>query len=353
MLPASAAADPEDKLNMINEQIYTNQKKIQEKKQKEKVALKDLIYLNRDLSLMSVKLTKAQYDLNIYKRRVETTQEQINKLQTAYNSKRDLLKKRIVQIYKNNHLGLLEFIFTSKDLMMVLNSSHMFEKILKSDVELISEMKSRYQELLGHKRHLTDQTKKIENLTSEITQHQQDLSVQQKKQNTYVSMLRQEIDDYERENQALLKASEEIRALILQRHGTEVRGTGHFIMPALGWVSSTFGYRRHPIFRRTMFHSGIDIAAPHGYEIRAADTGIVLYAGTWGGYGNATIIDHGADLTSVYGHQSRIVVTKGQKVVKGQLIGYVGSTGFSTGPHLHFEIRLQGRPVNPVPYIHG
>ena len=98
-------------------------------------------------------------------------------------------------------------------------------------------------------------------------------------------------------------------------------------------------------------HTGIDIAAPYGKPIAGADSGEVIYSGWWDGYGKAVVIDHGRGYTTVYGHMSRIYMQTGQKVEKNQVIGLVGSTGFSTGPHLHFEIRYNGKPVDPLAYL--
>ncbi len=142
--------------------------------------------------------------------------------------------------------------------------------------------------------------------------------------------------------------------LLIQRSMQKNRvflGTGRFIAPVSGWVSSPYGWRTHPIFKRRIFHTGIDIASGYGVPIRAADSGEVIFRGWWGGYGNAIIIDHGTSISTVYAHLSRIVVNKNIKVSKGTIIGYVGSTGFSTGPHLHFEVRVKGKPVNPRLYI--
>lgn len=121
--------------------------------------------------------------------------------------------------------------------------------------------------------------------------------------------------------------------------------------PARGRLSSRYGMRHHPILNRRKLHTGDDIAAPHGSPIKAAKSGRVLYSGWKRGYGNTVIIDHGGGVTTLYGHASKLGVQAGQPVKSGEYIGNVGSTGYSTGPHLHFEVRKNGRPVNPRPYL--
>lgn len=127
--------------------------------------------------------------------------------------------------------------------------------------------------------------------------------------------------------------------------------SGRFQLPASGRLSSPFGYRVHPISRVRKLHTGQDISAPSGSPIYAAESGVVVSAGWRGGYGNATVVDHGAGVATLYAHQSRFAVRAGQHVARGQLIGYVGSTGYSTGPHLHFEVRVNGSPTDPAPYL--
>jgi murein DD-endopeptidase MepM/ murein hydrolase activator NlpD len=116
-------------------------------------------------------------------------------------------------------------------------------------------------------------------------------------------------------------------------------------------ITSGFGYRVHPIYGTTRMHSGVDMAAPAGTAIRAAGEGVVVSAGSQSGYGNTTVVDHGDGLATLYAHQSSIGVSSGQRLTQGQVIGRVGCTGACTGDHLHFEVRVNGSPVNPMGYI--
>jgi len=133
--------------------------------------------------------------------------------------------------------------------------------------------------------------------------------------------------------------------------GAAARGNARFHRPSDGRVTSNFGYRTHPIFGTRRLHAGMDFGAPRGAPIYAAEAGVVVSAGRRGGYGIATVIDHGGGLTTLYGHQSSVEVRAGEQVSRGEVIGRVGSTGFSTGPHLHFEVRVSGSPVDPRGYL--
>jgi murein DD-endopeptidase MepM/ murein hydrolase activator NlpD len=154
----------------------------------------------------------------------------------------------------------------------------------------------------------------------------------------------------EAELAALVQASDSIAAL-LRQHPTPGHPGGCDARPVPGPITSGFGPRRDPIRGTSGFHPGVDMNASYGDPIFACRSGVVVVAGWQGGYGNATVIDHGGGMATLYGHQSRLGVSVGQHVTAGQIIGYIGSTGYSTGPHLHFEVRLGGNPVNPAPYL--
>ena len=157
---------------------------------------------------------------------------------------------------------------------------------------------------------------------------------------------------HEQADDALPAESDRIAALAQAAADSAPMGNGTFIRPVPGPITSGFGYRTDPVTGATAFHSGIDFGAPCGTPIKAAGTGVILSAGfNSGGYGNMTLINHGGGLSTLYGHQSSIIVSVGQSVTQGQVIGYVGSTGKSTGCHLHFEVRVNGTPVDPTGYL--
>ncbi|MEO1561405.1 MAG: peptidoglycan DD-metalloendopeptidase family protein [Cyanobacteria bacterium J06632_19] len=130
-----------------------------------------------------------------------------------------------------------------------------------------------------------------------------------------------------------------------------VRGSGIMALPSSGYISSPYGWRSHPVLGQGRLHTGIDFAANYGSTIRAADSGTVIYSGWYGGYGKTVIINHGKGITTLYAHSSKLYVKSGETVKRGQAISAIGSTGLSTGPHLHFEVRKNGRPVNPANYL--
>lgn len=167
--------------------------------------------------------------------------------------------------------------------------------------------------------------------------------------------VRQRKTEFETQINALRAESSVVSALLQGLAlvpGVGAAAPGALASPVPGTIlTSPFGQRLHPIFGTVRMHDGVDFGAPQGMFIRAAAAGTVVSAGVRGGYGNATILDHGGGLATLYAHQSEMFVIQGQAVKAGQVIGAVGSTGFSTGPHLHFEVRLRGVPVDPLAYL--
>ena len=160
-----------------------------------------------------------------------------------------------------------------------------------------------------------------------------------------------QIEEIEGEIASLEKEQASIKKLIAQQAKTLGSAPGTLARPVPGAISSGFGARIHPIHGYSLMHNGVDMNAGSGQAIVSASAGTVIFAGVKGGYGNTIMVDHGGGMVTLYGHQSKFAVSAGQSVKRGQTIGYVGSTGVSTGPHLHFEVRINGNPVNPATYL--
>jgi murein DD-endopeptidase MepM/ murein hydrolase activator NlpD len=171
-----------------------------------------------------------------------------------------------------------------------------------------------------------------------------------KQKNSKLSSVEGNLALLEQQENQILAESNALTGVITGSSGSGV-GTGDMMWPVNGPVVSPYGYRIHPILGYRKLHTGMDFAVGYGTPIHASDSGTVIYATWMGGYGNVIIVDHGRGISSLYAHQSSLAVGTGTRVTRGQVIGYVGSTGFSTGPHLHFEIRVNGTPVDPMGYL--
>jgi len=349
------------KLEAINSQIEKNKKIIQPKKERKKLAEKNLGLLKKELRINEIKLKKAKKKLHTVQQKETLTKQQINTLETKFKRQQASFSKRVVSIYKTEQLDLIEFLFSSKDLIDVTDASFYFDQIIKGDIQLINAIKTEYQVLEDEREKLKDQTKNIKKIKKDIATKESSLERKKIKQKAFIKKLKNQITAIEAQNKELAASSKEITKFILKagKGKNEYYGTGSYIKPVKGWISSKFGYRKHPIFKRRIKHNGIDIAAPKGYKIKASDSGVVLVAGEkarYKGYGKIVVIDHGRRkdgrlVSTFYAHQSRILVKKGDFVTKGDEIGWVGSSGYATGPHLHFEVRVDGVPKDPLKFL--
>lgn len=348
-------------LSAIKQKIEENNRKIQPVKEQVKRIEKNLGAISRELRYTELQLQQTKSQLNTVKTREKKTSEQIQTTERKYRVQESKMKSRLAEIYKTKRLGFIDFLFSGKGIFSDSDSSFYLERVIHNDVKLIENIQSENKLLKQKKSKLTEQTQQIDQLQGEIAEKETDLQQKKKQQQTVINSLQDQIEQMEKENAELEEESLEITKFIQERGRTSkgYYGTGTFIKPVNGWISSGFGPRKHPIFKRTINHHGIDIAAPQGYKIRAADSGYVIVAGQkpkYRGYGKIVVLDHGRNkegsiVSTFYAHQSRILVQEGDFVVKGQEIGWVGSTGYSTGPHLHFEVRLNGVPVDPMRYI--
>lgn len=211
---------------------------------------------------------------------------------------------------------------------------------------------------------LEQQRNQVEQQKNQIALIKQELLTQKSNLEEQLAFQRESVDRLKSDRRALQAAESQleqdslaIASMIQQRMGGQggialtIRGTGQLMLPIVAEITSNFGWRMHPILGYQRFHSGMDFGADYGTIIQAADSGTVIFAGWYGGYGNAVIIDHGNGLTTLYAHTSEFYVVEGQGVQRGQAIAAVGSTGLSTGPHLHFEVRRDGEPVDPLAYL--
>ncbi len=228
--------------------------------------------------------------------------------------------------------------------------------------ELVSEEERQEAEIRRVEESMAEEVSDLETLGSELDRLEEDLRQRREllaaaygEQVRLLERLDGEIAHFEGELTALAREESSIRSDIAAASAPAsapvANSQSGFVRPVPGAVSSGFGMRIHPITGQNRMHNGVDMDAAHGDPIRSARSGRVILAGAKGGYGNTVMVDHGGGMVTLYAHQSRIAVSVGTTVSPGQVVGYIGSTGQSTGPHLHFEVRINGAPVNPTNYF--
>ncbi|MEY3297242.1 MAG: hypothetical protein RLZZ597_502 [Cyanobacteriota bacterium] len=242
----------------------------------------------------------------------------------------------------------------SQDLNEFLDRQYQLKRVYGADRQVLHDLKVKADAIQQQKVAVEDQRNQVALLRQQLLSQKQQYEAEASEERQLIARLRDRRSALEAAEAQLARDSDQIANLIRQKLAAQsgaVRGTGRFVFPANARISSGFGNRMHPILGYSRFHGGVDFAAPQGSTIFAADSGQVIFSGWYGGYGQAVIIDHGGGLTTLYAHASRLFVREGQAVQQGQAIAAVGSTGLSTGPHLHFEVRQGGNLVNPMGYL--
>lgn len=305
----------------------------------------------------SLKASKAAYD----KKQQQLLSMEAN-LRQANNDFMNIdneIKNRIRQIFKSQRTGFFQLLITSTDINMLIDRLHFESIIIKDDYKRMQAARAKAAQIIALRSQIEQQKRSIAQTICEINNQQKIIQTNIAQNQDMINKLKTNRSYYERSERELARQSASIQIMISNMRpgagGKQIQVTTGFIKPIAGPITSPFGYRIHPIFKSRIFHSGIDIGGPNGGAIRASNNGRVIFAGWYGGYGQVVILDHGVvrgqPITTLYAHMSSICVQKGQVVTKGQQIGREGSTGYSTGPHCHFEVRVNGQPRNPLNYI--
>jgi murein DD-endopeptidase MepM/ murein hydrolase activator NlpD len=280
----------------------------------------------------------------------------------------DRLGNRLVDLYEGGEPNSLEVLFASKSFTELINQAQVVDSISTQDGEIAGQVGAAKQRVHAQREHtkrfrslvaaelrtIAIRTNQVRALRDQLLASSDRLAAARAAKRDALHNVKQSKAEFLHEAAGLQQASSALAAQIrsAQSTGSSYSPPGDvtpsaagFIWPVNGPVTSPFG------MRWGRMHEGIDIGVPYGTPIRAAAAGRVLYPGWMSGYGNLVAIDHGRGISTAYGHQSSIAVGKGQVVSQGQTIGYVGCTGHCFGPHLHFEVRINGTPVDPLGYL--
>ncbi len=352
---------------------FANQDKalqIEQKRKQAKNEIKKLRLLERietgKLYNNQRKLEKTENSLNDNKIQYEKAKTELDRLREEldreiqeYNLYQKGTAKRIVQIYKSKRSGYVEFLMSSGDLNDFLDRIYYENIIMNIDKKNMANAKRRAASIRNLKQKMEKQKEYLASSIKTMDRQQKTIQSAIDRNERMIYKLQTDRAAWEKSERELAKQSEQLGRFIEKTVKNEPvtsvpKTSGGFLRPVSGRVTSPFGTRVHPIFKRTINHTGVDLGMPMGAKVKAANSGKVIYVGWYGGYGKVVIIDHGrvngVPVTSLYAHLSSYSVSNGVSVYKGQIIGNVGTTGYSTGPHLHFEIRENGRPVNPAKY---
>ncbi len=356
ILPVNAdqLSDQQNLLDSLNKRLEATQKNLNQASRAEKTILGEVEGIEQNAEQTQQDIDELTSKIARLQSRIATLNKEIKVHQDELDKQVAILGERLVVIYEQGDTSYLEVLLGSTDIKDLITRMDMLSAIIGQDKELIDDINLRKRDLDNKKADLDVQQRELESARVTLVEKKKQLAEQLKLKKETLSSVQQEKAKYAQAMQELERASAEAEAMILRLQGKGGSiGTGTYIWPTPGYrnITSSYGMRYHPILKVNKLHTGIDIGAPSGAKIVAADSGTVIYSGWLGAYGNTVIIDHGAGISTLYGHQSARLVGVGAKVTKGQTIGKVGSTGWSTGAHLHFEVRKNGNPINPRSYI--
>jgi len=297
---------------------------------------------------------------------------QLNAARKTLKLHDDLLKHRLVDVYEHGDMGYMSVLLAShsfsdfverwEDLRLLIAANQRAVRERKSAEKKVSSAQTDLESTQLALQNQQQAQQRAQNQLQTLADERRNLVAVADAQRRHIAGEVAEIEDLSATEEANLEALIRERQAELEAQRLAARraagilgpetAPGILSWPVTGTITSPFGYRNNPFGGGMEFHQGLDIAAPMGTTVKAAAAGTVLSAGWYGGYGNYVLIDNGGGMATGYGHLSQIFVSAGQQVAKEQPIGAVGSTGMSTGPHLHFEVRLHGKPTDPAAYLH-
>jgi murein DD-endopeptidase MepM/ murein hydrolase activator NlpD len=343
----------QNELNGIQRTISDIKKKLSANRKKEKDVAIQMQNLDKKIDSREKEIENLEFKIKETLNQIGKTKEELDLAEKNITYQDDMMNKRLRAMYKNSDVGYLQVLMESDGVVDLLSNMDMVKKIFNQDVDILKDMKVKRNSVESVKNKLEEYKRNMSIMKSNARTKQKELEVSRGEMRKVKSQIAKDGKALERQEDALKKYADQLEAEILRKQSGGKYVGGKFTWPAPGYnrITSPFGYRIHPVLKKRKLHTGIDIGIPSGRNIVAAADGKVIHSNWLGGYGKAVMIDHGGGIVTLYGHTSRLLVKNGQRVKKGTPIAKCGSTGMSTGPHLHFEVRKNGKYVNPMTYL--
>jgi murein DD-endopeptidase MepM/ murein hydrolase activator NlpD len=361
-----------DQLQELSGQVDETKQQLLTIKRKEKGVLSELENAEMRLEKTKSRLNSLEKQVKeIEKRIVEAekdlviSEKELVLAEGRLEERLSILKNRLRAMYMWGPGDYLEALFTASSFSDFIGRYDYLRMIVENDAERLNEIELEIQGLADQMEEVEKKKAALENQRAKLASTKVDfkeqevrLGLEAKERETQLAKLQKERERYEKALDELEEISRDLERAIREQQARDIREgkgiprwTGKFIMPVQGRITSEFGNRYHPILKKNRFHGGIDIGVPTGTSVRAAADGVIIHSGWITGYGYTVIIDHGGGLSTLYAHNSSLVVKAGKAVLQGDVVSKAGSTGVSTGPHVHFEVRDQGARVNPWQWL--
>lgn len=349
------AATAQEQLNQTNQTIKDTKTKLNQVKEDKKDTLSQIDNLDKQITTTESTISALELEIDSLEDDIAIAEDNLEYSEKQYEAKNNIRKKRVAAYYENGTTSYWEMLLTSENMSDYLYRKQILADVMDFDKNLLEELKIARESIEDQKEKLESDKLVVESKKKEAeekklalnqsktvrTQYLADLNASEKTLSDSIDKLQQQADSLVAQIKAASSSSS---------NSKYTGGTMTWPLPGYYTITSPFGNRLHPVLKVYKMHTGIDIAGSgcNGKNVVAAADGTVITAGWISGYGNTVIIDHGGGITTLYGHSQKLLVKKGDKVKRGQAIMLVGMTGYATGPHLHFEVRENGKYVNPL-----
>ena len=312
--------------------------------------------LDEEIYSYETQINTISENLENIEKQIKETEDYLDTIQVDYEHQKEVLQERLLYAYEEGPTRYLDVLLNSKSMLDFITNYYLIAELMQYDKDLLDGIERDKEQIEQIEQSLNESKENLKLIKNE--QKKIAISLENSKivKNSYINNLTNEEKQIQEEmsmyQEELDLVELEILLAVLENSDTQYVG-GTFAWPAPGYytITSPYGMRVHPIIKTFSNHSGMDIGAPMGSYAIAANDGIVTKATYSYSYGNMVIIDHGGGVTTLYAHGSEILAQVGDVVKRGDAIMKVGSTGWSTGPHLHFEIRINGATIDPYPYV--
>ena len=319
--------------------VSDKQQELSDIKEEKNEVSEDMAALTSRIEEQQTEVDGIQADIDKKQAEIDKAEAEIEQTKQDIEEQQEGLNGRLRNMYKSGSIGYLDVLLGSNSLSEFLTNLELIQRIYKGDQDTLKMLEEQHAEL--EKKQAALQSEKSELAEQKASAEEKQAALQEDK-----DALQAKLEELNAEAD---KVSSEIASL---QDKDKVYTGGKFIWPTTSTtITSPFGYRIHPVTGVYTGHTGVDIGVPSGSPVYAAASGTVIVAGWYGGYGYAVVIDHGSGLSTLYGHNSGVNVSVGQNVKQGQIVARSGNTGVSTGPHLHFEVRVNGSYVDPMSYF--
>ncbi|HAJ32661.1 MAG TPA: hypothetical protein DCK79_04740 [Candidatus Atribacteria bacterium] len=356
------------RLKKIEQQIKSVKDEINNLQKKEIGYLGALHKIEKLLQDTEKELQAIEKDLELAQKEIKQGEDKFVLEKEKLKEKTKLLESRLREIYKRRLTGYLEILFNSGNFSDFLTRFRYIKNILSLDAEVINDIRQQMKKIEDHKINLENREEILSLLKKEVEKEKENIEFSIKAKKSIINKIDSQKEVYLKSLKELEQSSQEIKSIIERIYKQQEEDSkkasqkeiptiilkpkkGILALPIQGKLISRYGRQKNTEFNTYTFNSGIDISAPLGQVVRAAGSGEVIYTGNIKGYGQIIIIDHGGRVTTLYAHLSKILVDIGEKVKKGQIVGQVGDSGGVSSTRLHFEVRVEGKPTDPMNWL--